>query len=161
MSNCTNIDILVQICLIYPWIYLIFGKFTEYSAKTEYQVTHRIVEFTTIRFGKNILLKFSAEYYAETLFRSDSMPGAGGSRPMHATREKRTPLHVKELQEVITSKWQVGIELPVLVDDCWFLQSLDPNKLQWSAVTVTPSGIGKGITVTDCHSNSSFKMTHI
>ena len=30
------------------------------------------------------------------------------------------------------------------------------NQLQWSAVTVTPSGIGKSVTVTDCHSNSSF-----
>ena len=26
----------------------------------------------------------------------------------------------------------------------------------WSAVTVTPSRIGKSVTVTDCHSNSSF-----
>ena len=28
--------------------------------------------------------------------------------------------------------------------------------LQWSAVRVTPSGIGKSVTVTDCHCNSSF-----
>ena len=35
------------------------------------------------------------------------------------------------------------------------------SRLQWSAVTVTPSGIGKSVTVTDCHSNSSYKMTHI
>ena len=28
--------------------------------------------------------------------------------------------------------------------------------IQWSAVRVTPSGIGKSVTVTDCHSNSSF-----
>ena len=28
--------------------------------------------------------------------------------------------------------------------------------IQWSAVTVTPSGIGKSVTVTDCHCNSSF-----
>ena len=28
--------------------------------------------------------------------------------------------------------------------------------LQWSAVTVTPSGICKSVTVIDCHSNSSF-----
>ena len=26
------------------------------------------------------------------------------------------------------------------------------SSLQWSAVTVTPSGIGKSVTVTDCHS---------
>ena len=31
-----------------------------------------------------------------------------------------------------------------------------PPLLQWSAVRVTPSGIGKSVTVTDCHSNSSF-----
>ena len=31
-----------------------------------------------------------------------------------------------------------------------------PQSIQWSAVTVTPSGIGKIVTVTDCHSNSSF-----
>ena len=36
-----------------------------------------------------------------------------------------------------------------------------PNILQWSAVRVTPLGIGKSVTVTDCHSNSSYKMTHI
>ena len=29
-------------------------------------------------------------------------------------------------------------------------------QIQWSAVTVTPLGIGKSVTVTDCHSNSSF-----
>ena len=28
------------------------------------------------------------------------------------------------------------------------------DKVQWSAVTVTPSGIGKSVTITDCHSNS-------
>ena len=28
-------------------------------------------------------------------------------------------------------------------------------------VTVTPSGINKSVTVTDCHCNSSYKMTHI
>ena len=35
--------------------------------------------------------------------------------------------------------------------------------IQWSAVTVTPSGINKSVTVTnsDCHCNSSYKMTHI
>ena len=33
---------------------------------------------------------------------------------------------------------------------------LFPTLLQWSAVTVTPSGICKSVTVTDCHSNSSF-----
>ena len=33
--------------------------------------------------------------------------------------------------------------------------------IQWSAVTVTPSGIVKSVTVTDCHCNSSYKMTHI
>ena len=27
--------------------------------------------------------------------------------------------------------------------------------IQWSAVTVTPPGIGKSVTVTDCHCNSS------
>ena len=29
------------------------------------------------------------------------------------------------------------------------------SDIQWSAVTVTPSGIGKSVTVTDCHSKSS------
>ena len=29
-----------------------------------------------------------------------------------------------------------------------------PHLLQWSAVTVTPPGIGKSVTITDCHSNS-------
>ena len=29
-------------------------------------------------------------------------------------------------------------------------------QVQWSVVTVTPLGIGKSVTVTDCHSNSSF-----
>ena len=33
--------------------------------------------------------------------------------------------------------------------------------IQWSAFRVTPSGIGKSVTVTDCHCNSSYKMTHI
>ena len=33
---------------------------------------------------------------------------------------------------------------------------LNGFRVQWSAVTVTPSGIGKSVTVTDCHSNSSF-----
>ena len=28
------------------------------------------------------------------------------------------------------------------------------STIQWSAVRVTPSGIGKSVTVTDCHSNS-------
>ena len=31
----------------------------------------------------------------------------------------------------------------------------DHSGVQWSAVTVTPSGIGKSVTVTDCHSKSS------
>ena len=35
------------------------------------------------------------------------------------------------------------------------------EEIQWSAVTVTPSGIGKSVTVTDCHCNISYKMTHI
>ena len=38
------------------------------------------------------------------------------------------------------------INLPY-VTQLWYL-------LQWSAVTVTPSGIGKIVTITDCHSNS-------
>ena len=48
-----------------------------------------------------------------------------------------------------------------------FSSNLDPEYpsmilpvrlVQWSAVTVTPSVIGKSVTVTDCHSNSSSKL---
>ena len=50
--------ILLQICLIYSWICLIFGQFTEYSAKTEYSATTEELEMRTIFgriFGWNVL----------------------------------------------------------------------------------------------------------
>ena len=34
-------------------------------------------------------------------------------------------------------------------------ERVQANQIQWSAVTVTPSGISKSVTVTDCHCNSS------
>ena len=51
--------------------------------------------------------------------------------------------------------WLLDLILSIVSKDEWpWPTSRLP--LQWSAVTVTPSGIGKSITVTNCHSNSSF-----
>ena len=57
---------------------------------------------------------------------------------------------------VWTFVWKRGPTSIYCVFSPFLGRRLNGFRVQWSAVTVTPSGIGKSVTVTDCHSNSSF-----
>ena len=82
---------------------------------------------------------------------------------------KRNPLYIRgtgALHRLPSQRFHTAWRRLHLVGGT-FSSNLDPEYpsmilpvrlVQWSAVTVTPSVIGKSVTVTDCHSNSSSKL---
>ena len=76
---------------------------------------------------------------------------------------KSTALTLPSLSHIALWDWSWSAKFCPKADPVW--SGLDEEEegdrnseiqLQCSAVTVTPSGMGKSVTVTNCHSNSSF-----